>query len=144
MNDYIPAEDVEAPISFTGKIGGNLMTIRGNDAQQFLERLDEFVKADGVAKVAEFNDLTNAVGNVKEGFSSSRGNSGGGQRSGGNSGNGNAGSSDTQTHPEGLKCDSCGSVVVYKKIAKGNRTFELWTCPNQRSRNDGHHSEFIN
>jgi hypothetical protein len=51
---------------------------------------------------------------------------------------------DVEYHPEGLACGSCGETVVYKKIQKGNRSFELWTCPNQRQRNDGHHSEFIN
>jgi hypothetical protein len=51
---------------------------------------------------------------------------------------------DVEYHPEGVTCGACGETVVYKKIEKGNRSFELWTCPNQRQRNDGHHSEFIN
>jgi hypothetical protein len=51
---------------------------------------------------------------------------------------------DVEYHPEGVTCGACGEVVIYKKINKGQRSFELWTCPNQRQRNDGHHSEFIN
>ena len=152
MNDFIP-EDVEAPISFTGKIGGNLMTIRGNTAEEFIQRVDAFIEQGGIDKAAEFNDLCNAASAVKEGFSGNRGNGNGGaqRQSSSNRQGGNAGqrqsapqNNDTEQHPEGLQCSSCGQVVVYKKIAKGNRTFELWTCPNQRQRNDGHHSEFIN
>lgn len=43
-----------------------------------------------------------------------------------------------------MTCDKCGEVVVYKQItSKAGKRFELWTCPNQKSRGDGHHSEFI-
>lgn len=47
-------------------------------------------------------------------------------------------------HPEGVTCGSCNAPVQYKSIfskAK-NKTFNLWSCPNQRSKGDGHYSEF--
>lgn len=54
-------------------------------------------------------------------------------------------SSDIELHPEGLTCH-CGGAVQFKKItAKASgKTFEMWVCPNQRSKGDGHFSEFIN
>lgn len=138
MNDYIPAEDVEAPISFTGKIGGNLMTIRGNDVDQFVARLDEFIEKGAIQKVADFNELTGAVSTVSSSFSGgSNSNAGGRSQQGG--------ASSGETHPEGLKCGKCQGTVQYKEIkAKSGKTFKLWVCENQRERNDGHHSEFIN
>lgn len=149
MNDYIPAEDVEAPISFTGKIGGNLMTIRGNTVEEFVERVDAFIDGGGIQKAAEFNDLCNAAGVIQEKLGNANsGRQSGGQRSGGQRQGGASRpapqNDDVEYHPEGVTCGACNEPVVYKKIAKGNRSFELWTCPNQRSRNDGHHSEFIN
>lgn len=52
---------------------------------------------------------------------------------------------DVELHPESLTCH-CGGAVQYKKItAKASgKTFEMWVCPNQRSKGDGHFSEFIN
>lgn len=48
-------------------------------------------------------------------------------------------------HPEGKLCSSCGAGVVYKAIrSKAGKDLQLWTCPNQRERGDGHASEFIN
>lgn len=51
-----------------------------------------------------------------------------------------------QFHPEGIKCPSCQSAVVFKQITskKTGKQFQLWTCPNQRSSGDGHYSEFAN
>lgn len=48
-------------------------------------------------------------------------------------------------HPEGISCGSCGAPVVKKVInAKTGKTYQLWSCPNQRSKGDGHYSEFAN
>jgi hypothetical protein len=48
-------------------------------------------------------------------------------------------------HPEGLLCPSCNAGVIFKSItAKTGKTFELWTCPNQRQKDDGHYSQFAN
>lgn len=48
-------------------------------------------------------------------------------------------------HPEGKLCPSCNAGVIFKEInAKSGKTFQLWTCPNQRSKGDGHFSEFAN
>jgi hypothetical protein len=51
-----------------------------------------------------------------------------------------------QYHPEGLRCPvaGCGEAIVAKDVyskAK-SKTFKFWTCPNQRNRDDGHHSSF--
>ena len=66
------------------------------------------------------------------------GNSGGGQQQSTQQNGG------TRYHPEGITCGSCGAPVQYKSVfsqAK-NKSFNLWCCPNQHSRNDGHYSEF--
>lgn len=165
MNDYAPLDDVEAPISFTGKIGGNLMTIRGNDTDQFLERLDDFIEKGAIAKVAEFNELTNAASNVAAGFSQSGAGSQGARRSSGSSSPRSGGSprggsqrresapqrqsapaDDVEYHPDGLTCDKpgCGKDIFLKTgTSRAGRQFEVWTCPDQASKNDGHFSQYV-
>lgn len=51
-----------------------------------------------------------------------------------------------QYHPEGVKCPVDGNVVQFKQITSkaSGKSFQLWTCPNQRSKGDGHYSEFAN
>lgn len=47
-------------------------------------------------------------------------------------------------HPTGQQCPACGNVVQYKAFtSKAGKDFKMWTCPNQRSKGDGHYSEFI-
>lgn len=47
-------------------------------------------------------------------------------------------------HPTGQQCQACGSVVQHKAFtSKAGKDFKMWTCPNQRSKGDGHYSEFI-
>lgn len=49
-------------------------------------------------------------------------------------------------HPEGILCSSCNAGVIFKQIQSkaSGKTFQLWTCPNQKSKGDGHYSEFAN
>lgn len=49
-------------------------------------------------------------------------------------------------HPEGKACGMCNSVLQFKEVNRKSdgKTFKFWTCPNQRSRDDGHGSEFAN
>jgi hypothetical protein len=49
-------------------------------------------------------------------------------------------------HPEGIVCPMDQQPVIFKQItAKASgKTFQLWTCPNQKSKGDGHFSEFAN
>lgn len=49
-------------------------------------------------------------------------------------------------HPEGKQCSQCGAVLQYKVVNRKSdgKQFKFWTCPNQRSRDDGHSSEFAN
>lgn len=56
----------------------------------------------------------------------------------------NGGPVDGAVHPTDV-CQSCGQSPRYKNItAKSGKQFQLWSCPNQRSRGDGHYSEFAN
>lgn len=43
-------------------------------------------------------------------------------------------------------CGVCGQRPQEKDVFRrsDNKKFEFWTCPNQRSRGDGHYSEFRN
>lgn len=43
-------------------------------------------------------------------------------------------------HPQGKTCPTCGAGVVGKQP----REKRMWTCPNQRSKGDGHYVEWIN
>lgn len=51
-----------------------------------------------------------------------------------------------QQHPEGKQCQQCGTVLQFKQVNRKSdgKTFKFWACPNQKSRNDGHTSEFAN
>jgi hypothetical protein len=50
-----------------------------------------------------------------------------------------------QLHPEGKPCN-CGAVLQYKVVNRKSdgKQFKFWACPNQRSRDDGHDTEFAN
>lgn len=43
-------------------------------------------------------------------------------------------------HPQGKTCPMCGAGIVGKQP----REKRMWTCPNQRSKGDGHYVEWIN
>lgn len=43
-------------------------------------------------------------------------------------------------HPEGMHCSKCGAGVIGKETRTGKR---LWTCPNQRSKGDGHYTKWL-
>lgn len=50
-----------------------------------------------------------------------------------------------QLHPEGITCPVDGNVVQFKQTkprASDGKSFQFWTCPNQRSKGDGHYSQF--
>lgn len=51
---------------------------------------------------------------------------------------------DVEYHPEGLQCDACGEPVFLKSgTSKAGRKYELWACPNQQRKGDGHTADFI-
>ena len=148
------------------------LTIRGNTADEILGRLDDLREAEGMQQVIDFNNLLQAANVMsqpdepedekKEEKKSSRGSSSsrGGSRGGSGGGRGGSrGSSrgndrgnsrseidEEDLHPEGLTCDKrgCDGRVHYKKIENNRGTYELWVCEYQRSKGDGHFSEFIN
>lgn len=43
-------------------------------------------------------------------------------------------------HPQGLVCQMCGAGIVGKQP----REKKMWTCPNQKTKGDGHFMEWIN
>ena len=51
-----------------------------------------------------------------------------------------------QLHPEGKQCQQCATTLQYKVVTRKSdqKQFKFWACPNQRSRDDGHSSEFAN
>lgn len=52
---------------------------------------------------------------------------------------------DVEYHPEGLICgaSNCGLPVQLKVgTSKAGRQYEVWTCPSQRSKGDGHFSQY--
>lgn len=56
----------------------------------------------------------------------------------------NNGPVDGAVHPTDV-CQACGQQPRFKNItAKSGKQFQLWSCPNQRQRGDGHYSEFAN
>lgn len=48
-------------------------------------------------------------------------------------------------HPEGKSC-ACGTTLIFKEITskKNGNTYQMWTCPLQQRKGDGHDSEFVN
>lgn len=47
-------------------------------------------------------------------------------------------------HPEGKVCESCASPLVFKSgTSKAGKAYKLWSCPNGRSRNDGHSTLWV-
>lgn len=56
----------------------------------------------------------------------------------------NGGPAEGTPHPTDV-CQSCGQQPRFKNIrAKSGKEFQLWSCPNQRNRDDGHYSQFAN
>ena len=150
------------------------ITVRGNTADELLGRLEELREAEGFQAVVDFNNTLQAVNVMSlpdepeekkeekpagrgRGSSSRGGNKSGGSRGGsGSSRGGSRGSSDDNKsrseiadedlHPEGITCDKrgCDGRVHYKEIDSRGNHYELWVCEFQRSKGDGHYSEFIN
>lgn len=50
-----------------------------------------------------------------------------------------------QMHPEGKQCN-CGATLQFKQVNRKSdgKQFKFWACPNQKSRDDGHDTEFAN
>ena len=177
MSDSDTIEDVEAPFSVSFKTSPGFeaaqLTVRGNNADELLARLNDLNEAGGMQEVVDFNNLLQAANRAsapeepeeekeeKKSSGRGRGSSRGGNSRGGSSGGNRGGSrgssrgNDRQSrseideddlHPEGLTCDKrgCDGRVHYKKIENNRGTYELWVCEYQRSKGDGHFSEFIN
>lgn len=48
-------------------------------------------------------------------------------------------------HPEGKQCQACGTVLAWKQFNRksDNKLMKMWSCPNGRSRDDGHTTDFV-
>lgn len=162
MNDYVPPEDVEAPISLTMRTGPGyeaaLLTVRAHDAEQLVARLGELQVAEALDKVVEYNlELQKKAGAAAPSAPATQAgppSQSGGQAPARSSSSASRGAAapdngfDGTPHPEGTVCSApnCGQPVVGKTIKSKKppfKTYEMWVCPNQRQRNDGHFSEFV-
>lgn len=53
---------------------------------------------------------------------------------------------DVEYHPEGLTCGApgCGKAIFLKNgVSKAGNAYAVWTCPDQRQKNDGHFSDYV-
>lgn len=53
---------------------------------------------------------------------------------------------DVEYHPEGLTCgaNGCGKAIYLKTgTSKAGNEYQVWTCPDQRQKNDGHFSDYV-
>ena len=47
--------------------------------------------------------------------------------------------------PTGEACAACGTTLVFKSgTSKAGKAYQMFTCPNGRSRNDGHTTNWVN
>lgn len=54
--------------------------------------------------------------------------------------------SNVEYHPEGLVCGApnCGKEIYLKTgTSKAGNEYQVWTCPDQRQKNDGHFSDYV-
>lgn len=156
-------EGPEAPFTVTLKGGGGFdapwLVLRAASAEDAVALLGEAAANELLERIAEYavsfqEKVSGGSSTPKEKETSSR-SSGSSARSGGSSRGSRkpaqpepAGDDEElEFHPEGLECDKrgCDGRVHYKKIKSGSgKVFELWVCEHQRSKGDGHFSEFIN
>ena len=165
MSDAEDFQGPEAPYTITLKGGAGFeapwLVLRATSAADAVALLGEAVVAELPEKIAEFagdfrakNGAAPAGAGARTTGSPSRsGAPRGGQstqrrgaapQSQQQSQSQSAPAGDTEFHPEGVTCSVDGEVVVYKEINSRGKKYELWVCPNQRSKGDGHFSEFIN
>lgn len=153
------SEDFEAPFVVTLKGGAGYekpwIVVRGNTAEEAVARLGE-AKISGLLEraaeyAADFQAQTGAAAPSANGTqggapSSARGTGSRGSASSGAAAPSNSG---VELHPEGLQCSfaGCGQPVQLKIIKSKKppyKQYDMWVCPNQRARDDGHYAEFIN
>lgn len=159
MTDTTPNEDFEAPFVVTLKGGAGYekpwIVIRGNTAEETVARLGE-AQINGLLEKAaeysaEFQNKTGAAAPAAPATQSGPPSRTNGQAPASQPSGAAAPSNgfDGSQHPEGVVCSAagCGQPVVGKSIKSKKppyKTYEMWVCPNQRTRGDGHFSEFVN
>lgn len=159
MADAEDFQGPEAPYTVTLKGGAGFeapwLVLRASSAVDAVALLAEAVDAELPEKIAEFAGDFRAKNAGAAAPSAKGAQSGGspssqrGSRPRSSAPRGAAApaqqqSSDVEYHPEGVTCSVDNEVVVYKEINSRGKKYELWVCPNQRSKGDGHFSEFIN
>lgn len=122
------------------KIGDTLFNIRGETVGEFLDNLRNFPFGDVAQFVANLNGAS-AVGGISQPAQQPAQSAPPTWAASPQPSQPPAASGAVRLHPEGKTCAACGSSVVYKE-AKGGQ-YKFWTCPNQKSKGDGHHSEWI-
>lgn len=148
-------EDFDSPFTVTLKGGSGYdkpwIVIRGNTAAETIARLGE-ASIDGLLErtaeyAAKFQEANGAAAPAGGATGSPSVVQSGPSTQGQQAAAPSAAAPSRQLHPEGLKCGSCQGDVVFKEITQKKppyKSFKMWVCENQRSRGDGHHSEFIN
>lgn len=128
------------------------LTVDGTDAQSLSVALDEVLNSDVVEKLIATANLLKAANNAAPLVDNAPQAAAPAaappqQKSWGQAPAQQApagGTQDGAVHPTDV-CQSCGQSPRFKNItAKSGKQFQLWSCPNQRSRGDGHYSEFAN
>lgn len=151
-------EGPEAPFTVTLKGGAGFeapwLVLRATSADDAVALLAEAVMAELPEKIAEFaadfrtkSGAAPSAGGARQSESSPRSGRPSTRAQGAQRGAApqkSAPADDVEYHPEGLECPQCNEPIRLKSgTSKAGRKFELWTCPNQRSKVDGHYSEFI-
>lgn len=159
MSDTEELAGPQAPFTITLKGGSGYdkpwLVLRAESAEDAVALLGEAQAAELLDRIAEYSSefqskngaAASSANGTQGGSPSPRGTGSRGSSSRGAAAPSQPAQSDVEYHPEGKTCSKagCGAPVIYKKIAaKTGKTFEMWVCENQRERNDGHHSEFIN
>lgn len=130
---------------------GHMLNLRGQSVPEVEAQFDEVLSGSFIQKATDVAALLVAAANASEGgltqpppqqqnpWGQQQQAAPPQQQSGGGPQNGTP-------HPEGKQCQQCGAVLQFKQVNRksDNRTFKFWSCPNGRSKGDGHTSEFAN
>ena len=155
-------EGPEAPFTVTLKGGAGFeapwLVLRATSAEDAVALLGEAVMAELPEKIAEFaaDFRAKAGAGAPSATGAQRGGSSPSQVSAAPRGRrASSGASapqrqqarqqdDVEYHPEGLQCDECGEPIRLKAgTSKAGRAYEVWTCPNQARKGDGHFSQYV-
>ncbi|HET6917269.1 MAG TPA: hypothetical protein VFH56_14340 [Acidimicrobiales bacterium] len=137
---------------------GHMLNLRGQSVAEVESQFDQVLTGEFIQKATDVASLLVAAGAVTEGLAPAKPQaqaapqpqaqpqqSSWGQQPQAAPANNGAPQNGTP-HPEGKQCRQCSAVLQFKQVTRksDNRTFKFWSCPNGRSKGDGHTSEFAN